>query len=107
MDALEQREAAFEKRFAMQEEFRFRALARRNRALGLWAASLIGYDGAEAGACASVLVEEQVDGADDEALAKALVAEFTSANVDMSERRILQKMAVALARAEIELDEDR
>ncbi len=30
MDALEQREEGFEKRFAMQEEFRFRALARRN-----------------------------------------------------------------------------
>jgi len=107
MDVLEQREAAFEKRFAMQEEFRFRALARRNKALGLWAASLIGFDGAEADAYADVLVEEQVDGADDEVLAKALVAEFANVKVDMSERRILQKMAVALARAEIELDEDR
>ncbi len=39
MDALEQREEGFEKRFAMQEEFRFRALARRNwRLCHVWTA---------------------------------------------------------------------
>ena len=107
IDALEKREEGFEKRFAMQEEFRFRALARRNKAAVLWAASLLGLDGAAAEAYANALVAKQVDRTDDEALAKTLAAEFARAKVDMSDHRICRRMAEALARAEAEIGEAR
>ncbi len=85
MDFLDRRAVGFQQRFALQEEFRSRVRARRNRAVGLWAASLMGLDAADAEALADVLVEEDPD---DDAIAKALVVEFVRANVDMSQRRV-------------------
>ncbi len=89
------------KRIAMEEEFRHRALARRNWTVGRWAASLIGLGDADAQALATILVEEEPD---DDAIAKALDVEFLRAHVDVSERRIRWKMAQDLARAEADIE---
>jgi hypothetical protein len=48
MSAFDEREDAFEKRFAHDEELRFKATARRNRRFGLWAAAQLGKSGADA-----------------------------------------------------------
>jgi len=104
MDVLDRRAVGFQERFALQEEFRSRVRARRNRAVGLWAASLRGLDAADAEALADVLVEEDPD---DDAIAKALVAEFARANVDMSQRRVRQKLVEALARAQADIADGR
>src|SRR5689334_18094703 len=48
MTTFDKREEGFEKQFAHDEELRFRATARRNKLLGLWAASKLGLSGAEA-----------------------------------------------------------
>ena len=56
MTTLDKREEGFEKKFAHDEELRFKALARRNKLLGLWAAGLLGKSGAEADAYAKEIV---------------------------------------------------
>ena len=52
MNSFDKREEGFEKKFAHDEELRFKATARRNRLLGLWAADKLGLKGAEADAYA-------------------------------------------------------
>ena len=48
MTTFDKREEAFEKQFAHDEELKFKATARRNKLLGLWAAEKLGLTGAEA-----------------------------------------------------------
>jgi len=98
-DEFDRREEGFEKRFAMSEEKRFRALARRNKALGLWAAELLGYEGEAATAHAVALVQAQVGRDDVGALAAELGAQFSRAGVDVSPHRIRRKMEEAMAQA--------
>ena len=48
MTTFNDREKAFENKFAHDEEIQFKTFARRNKLLGLWAANLLGKTGAEA-----------------------------------------------------------
>ncbi|RWO93305.1 ATPase inhibitor subunit zeta, partial [Mesorhizobium sp.] len=50
MSSMRDRQEGFEKKFAMDEETKFRAMARRNKLLGLWAAEQLGKSGADADA---------------------------------------------------------
>jgi hypothetical protein len=61
MTTFDQRERAFERKFAQDEELRFRANARRNRFIGLWAAKKLGLRGPEAESYAKILVTTDVD----------------------------------------------
>ena len=56
MTTFDKREEGFEKKFALDEELRFKANARRNKLLGLWAAEKLGITGAEADAYAKEVV---------------------------------------------------
>jgi hypothetical protein len=98
-DEFERREESFEKRFALSEETRFKALARRNKLLGLWAAHLLGHQGDAAKAHADALVEAQVGQGDDAALAAELGAQFSRAGIDLSPHRIARKIDEAMAQA--------
>ena len=60
MSTFDQREESFEKRFAHDEELQFRAEARRNKLLGLWAAEKLGKTGADAQAYVDKLVAAEV-----------------------------------------------
>src|SRR3954452_20201979 len=57
MSLFNDREDAFEKQFAHDEELRFKATARRNKLLGLWIAERLGKAGSEAEAYARSLVQ--------------------------------------------------
>jgi len=103
MNTFESREEAFEKRFAVEEEIRFKALARRNKRIGLWAAQLVGKDGAAAETYASDLVAAQAGGRGEDGLFAALRAEFERAGVEMSDHRIRRKLAQALEEAQAEI----
>src|SRR2546429_30674 len=61
MTTFDKREEGFEKRFARDEELRFKANARRNKLLGLWAAEKLGISGAEADAYAKAVVMADFD----------------------------------------------
>ena len=99
MSSFNEREEAFEKRFAADEAKNFKALARRNRLLGLWAAELTGKSALEADAYAKEIVAAQVERADDGALFEKLRAELSAADVEMSDHRIRRKMEEMLAQA--------
>ena len=57
MTTFNDREKGFENKFAHDEELQFKATARRNKLLGLWAASLLGKSGADADAYAMEVVK--------------------------------------------------
>ncbi len=61
MTTFDKREEAFEKQFAHDEELKFKAEARRNRLLGLWAAQKLGKSGADAEAYAKEVVAAEFD----------------------------------------------
>ncbi len=103
MSSFDEREEAFEKRFAADEELNFKARARRNKLLGLWAAELIGKKGAEAEAHAKAIVAAQVERDDDEALFEKLRGDLKAAGIDMSDHRIRRKMAETLEQARAEI----
>jgi len=107
MSAFDDREQSFEKRHALDEELRFKSLARRNKLLGLWAAEKIGLHGEAARAYADALVERQVGLADDETLVPTLQEAFAGANVDISTHRIGRKIEETMARATQEISQGR
>jgi hypothetical protein len=57
MTTFDKREEGFEKKFALDEEMRFKANARRNKRLGLWVAEKLGLSGTEAETYAKAVVE--------------------------------------------------
>lgn len=57
MSSFDERERAFESKFAHDEEMKFRAAARRNKLLGLWAAELMGKTGEDANTYALEVVK--------------------------------------------------
>ena len=65
MTTFDKREEGFEKKFALDEEQKFRAMARRNKLLGLWAAEKLGLTGADAQAYAKEVVIADFESAGD------------------------------------------
>ena len=73
MTTFDKREEGFEKKFALDEEQKFKAMARRNRLLGLWAAEKLGLSGEEANAYAKDVVAADFEEAgDNDVLQKVL-----------------------------------
>jgi hypothetical protein len=107
MSAFDDREQSFEKRHALDEELRFKSLARRNKLLGLWAAEKIGLQGDAARGYADALVERQVGRSDDKALVSMLQEAFAGAEVVISTHRIGKKIEEAMARATQEISQGR
>lgn len=71
MTTFDKREEGFEKKFAHDEELRFKAMARRNKLLGLWAAGILGKSGPEAEAYAKeVVMADFEEAGDDDVLRK-------------------------------------
>ncbi len=71
MTTFDRREEAFEKQFAHDEELKFKATARRNKMLGLWAAEKLGLSGAEADSYAlSVVMYDLEDTSDHDVVHK-------------------------------------
>jgi hypothetical protein len=97
-DAFEERENTFEKQFAHDEGLRFKAFARRNKALALWAADMKGLSPADAEKYAADFVGAQVGRSDDD-VAVALREELARGDIDLSDRRIRSKMDEEMAEA--------
>ncbi len=97
-DAFDDRENAFEKQFAHDEDLRFRAIARRNKAVALWVAGMKGLSAADAETYAEAFVGGQV-GRNDDDVAAALKADLARWNVDLSDHRLRRKMDEEMAAA--------
>ena len=103
MSTFDQREESFEKRFAHDEELQFRAEARRNKLLGLWAAEKLGKSGADAQAYADTLVAAEVNADADARVVAQVLKDFTAAGVDQSEHQIRRTMDEFLSQAKTEI----
>ena len=99
MSTFDRREEAFESKFAHDEELRFKAEARRNKLLGLWAAELLGKSGDEADAYAKEVVAADFEEAGDEDVFRKLRADFDANGVDQSDHQIRRTMTELLDKA--------
>jgi hypothetical protein len=90
-DAFQDRENTFEKQFAHDENLRFKAVARRNKAVALWVAEMKGLSAADAEKYANEFVGGQVGKSDDD-VAAALKADLARADVDLSDHRLRKRM---------------
>jgi hypothetical protein len=97
--SFDKREEGFEKKFAHDEELRFKATARRNRLLGLWAAGKLGLTGTEADAYAKEVVMADFEEAGDHDVVRKLRKDFDAKNVAVSDQDIAQSMAELMAQA--------
>ena len=99
MSVFDQREEGFERLHALSEELRFKALARRDKLIGLWAAEARGLAGEAAQDYAKALVQRRLGDADPETLARELEAALASVTPSVSAHRIRRKIEEATARA--------
>jgi hypothetical protein len=99
MTDLKDRQEGFERKFAIDEELRFRAVARRNKALGLWAAELLGKVGAEAEAYAREVVVADIEEAGDHDVFRKIRKDFDAAGVEQSDHQIRRTMDELMAKA--------
>ena len=97
MTLFRDRERAFEQVFVHDEEARFRALARRNKLLGQWAAAQLGLAGDQADAYVNQISSSVVAAVVDEGLVEKLRADFQAGGVDQSDDRIGEKMSELMA----------
>ncbi|MER8484783.1 DUF1476 domain-containing protein [Mesorhizobium sp. M1322] len=88
MSSMRDRQEGFEKKFAMDEDTKFRAMARRNKLLGLWAAEKLGKSGEDADAYAKEVVRADFEEAGDDDVLRKIRADFDAAGVAQSDAQI-------------------
>ena len=93
MSTFDDRERAFETKYARDQEMQFRITARRNKLLGHWAANLMGLSQAEADAYASDVIRADFEEAGDEDVIRKVLGDLTSAGVECDEARIRETLA--------------
>ncbi len=102
MTTFNDRERAFENKFAHDQEMVFKAIARRNKKTGLWAASLLGKTGADAESYAMEVIRADFEEAGHEDVVRKLTADLGNLADDTT---IRAKMAEFLSEAKAELSE--
>lgn len=100
MSAFDDRENAFENKFAHDEEMKFKAQARANKLLGLWAAGLLGKSGDEADAYASDVIKSDFEEAGHEDVFRKVSGDLGSL---ADETTIREKMVEVLSEAKQQL----
>lgn len=99
MTKFDERRDAFEKKFAHDEELRFKATARRNKALGLWAAAQLGKSGAEAEAYAKTVMMADFEEAGDRDVQRKVKADLEAAGVALSDESLRATMDELMSQA--------
>jgi hypothetical protein len=97
MTTFDSREQAMEAKFVHDEDLRFRALARRNRLLGLWAAEKLGKDADDAQRYAKSVVMSDFEEEGDHDVFRKIRLDFDVAGVDQSDHQIRRTMDELLA----------
>ena len=99
MASFEDREKGFERKFAHDEELKFKATARRNRLLGLWAAEQMGITGDAAQAYAREVIKADLIEPGEEDVFRKIRGDFDAKGVSQSDHQIRRKMADLLGEA--------
>lgn len=99
MGGIDDRKNAFENKFAHDEALRFRAEARRNKLLGLWAAEKLGKSGDDAEAYAREVIRSDFEEPGDEDVFRKIRADFDAAEVEQSDHQLRRTMDELMAEA--------
>ena len=97
MTTFDKREEGFEKKFAHDEELRFKAMARRNKLLGLWAAGVLGKSGPDADAYAKEVVMADFEETGDNDVLRKIAKDLQEKGI--SEQQIRTQMNELLKQA--------
>ena len=92
MTTFDDRERAFETKFAHDEEMKFRITARRNRLLGEWAARQMGLSDAESDSYAKDVVRSDFEEAGDHDVVRKVLGDLTAAGIECDEATIQQAL---------------
>jgi hypothetical protein len=99
MTTFDKREEGFEKKFAIDEEQKFKAEARRNRLLGLWVASKLGMSGDTANAYAKEIVAAEFGEGGNADVVRKVMADLGAKGVALTEQQLRVKMDELMAQA--------
>jgi hypothetical protein len=99
MTTFDKREEAFEKKFALDEEQKFRAIARRNRLLGLWVANQLGLAGDAGNDYAKTVVAAEFGEGGDDAVIEKISSDLAAKGATRSEDELNAKMNELMAEA--------
>ena len=104
MTTFDNRKEAYENKFAHDEELRFKATARRNKLLGLWAAELLGKSGEDADAYAREVIRSDMLEAGDEDVFRKVRQDLDAAGADVSDHQIRRTMEEKMAEAVAQIE---
>jgi len=99
MTTFDKREEGFEKKFALDEEQKFKAEVRRNKLLGLWAAEKLGLSGDAATAYSKEVVAADFEEAGDKDVQNKVVNDLTAKGVAITAQEVRAKMDELMAAA--------
>jgi hypothetical protein len=99
MTSFDKREEGFEQQFAHDEELRFKAIARRNKMLGLWAAGKLGLSGTDAENYARSIVLAEFEQGGDSAVIAKIRKDLEAKGIAQSEHQITRTMTELMATA--------
>ncbi len=92
MSQFQDRERAFEAKYARDEDMQFRIMARRNRLLGEWAARLMGLSDAEAESYAKDVIRSDFEEAGEQDVIRKVLGDLTAAGVDSNEDMVVEAL---------------
>ena len=99
MSTFDDRERGFEKKFALDQEQEFKAHARRNRALGVWAAGLMGLQAPHVEEYAKAVIKSDFELPGDDDVLRKVFEDLKGSGVEITESGVRMKMAELLAQA--------
>ena len=99
MSEMDKRGASFESKFAHDEALKFKAEARRNKLLALWAADLMGMSDEEAKSYIVEVIKSDFEEAGDEDVFRKVRADFDAKNIDQSDHQLRRTMDELMATA--------
>ena len=103
MSTFDKREEGFEKKFALDEEQKFKAEVRRNKLLGLWAAEKLGMSADDANAYAKEVVSADFEEAGDQDVQNKVMNDLTAKGVAVTAQEVRAKMDELMALAAVQV----
>ncbi len=107
MSSFDEREKGYEKKFAHDEELKFKSMARRNKLLGIWAAGLMGMTGDDVNDYAKGVVLADLEEPGEEDVFRKIRGDFDAANIDQSDHQIRRTMEELMDEAVNQIESER
>jgi hypothetical protein len=104
MTSFDDRQKSFERKFALDEELKFKSTARRNKLLGLWAAELMGLSGDPAQAYAREVIKADLEEPGEEDVFRKIRRDLDAKGIEQSDHQVRGRMADLLIEAVTQIE---